>query len=194
MHHGQTRCRSPKVGNVGRSKRPYICRLQIRPSKGNAGHPGRDTTTGCEQHILRHCAGEELLLQRVHLQRIALVQKNPKIAFGSKYEQFVRIDTGSPKVPKTVERNAVRPGAFPQAGRAKDLPLPQRSVLMDAQPAYAPAGRLNHVHILFLRIHSNLVRKMEAVGDDMKFAVDVACNVAIGEIGLQGVHPVLDPG
>src|SRR6266702_1116400 len=64
---------------------------------------------------------------------------------------------------------------------------------MHAQPADTSAGRLHDVHVLFPRIHADLVREVKAVGCNTEPATLIACDVAVGKISSQGMHPVPDP-
>ena len=57
-----------------------------------------------------------------------------------------------------------------------------------------PPGRLHHVQELFAGVEPNLVGEVKPVRDDAEGAVLVAGDVAVGEIGAQRVHPVLDAG
>ena len=83
---------------------------------------------------------------------------------------------------------------LPSAGRAEDLAVAQVAALVDAQPRDPPAGGFHHVEELFVGVEPDLVGEVEAVGDDAEGAVLVAGDVAVGEIGAERVHPVLDAG
>ena len=83
---------------------------------------------------------------------------------------------------------------LPRLARAEDLALDDVALVVDPQAGDAAAGRLDDVEPLLVRVEADFVGEAEAVGDDAERAVLVAGEVAVREVGAQGVHPVLHAG
>jgi hypothetical protein len=56
----------------------------------------------------------------------------------------------------------------------------------------AAARDLDHIDVLFAGVEGDFVGKGEAIGHDAELGVFVAGDVAVPEIGAEGVHPVPD--
>ncbi len=79
-------------------------------------------------------------------------------------------------------------------GSRKYFAVGEVALVIHAQAADAAAGGFDDIQELLAGIHADLVGEAEALGHDAEFAVLVARDVAVLEVGAEGVHPVLDLG
>lgn len=57
-----------------------------------------------------------------------------------------------------------------------------------------PADGFDDIEEFFLGIESDFICEVKAIGNDVKLAVVVAGDIAVGKIGPQRVHPILNSG
>lgn len=73
-------------------------------------------------------ACEELAFERIHLLRVALIEKDAEIALRGHHEKLVEVDHGTPEIAVAVERNSVRPRALAKVAGAEDFAIDEVAV------------------------------------------------------------------
>lgn len=98
MRHGQPRVRRLEIRNAAAPKRADIKRAQIRPAKSYARHPRCDSLPCCKKHLLVHFSIQECPLERVHLLRIAFIQKHAQFPARIEHKKLVGVYHGASQV------------------------------------------------------------------------------------------------
>ena len=164
------------------------------PPKVTLAIHGRDAAAGRKEHVFGDVvAGRTPARARRPCAGSPSSSRTRRSPLRREHEQLVGVDERAPQVAVAVEGDAVRPRALAERRRAEDFALDGVPRLVDAQARDAAAGGLDDVEKLLPGVEADFVGEAEAVGHDAERAVFVAREVAVGQIGAQGVHPVLHP-